>query len=167
VRFDSAWYLPQKQGSIFNRVTPWIAYSTNDPEVNQSAHHIQDAQRHPETTYPRVAGKHIPGASADDPLHRLYRDRTRRRQNRESFAGPVCEQQWPGSPEPSQDCDEYRFSSTYEGAARHLYQDVPYGWFSVRPILFSDNQTAGRRLGTWYGADRILDGDAFYVRIAS
>jgi hypothetical protein len=167
VRFDSAWYLPAKQGSIFSRVTPWISYSTSDPAVNQSAHHIQDAQQHPESTYPKVDGKHIPGASAGDPLHRLYFDTTRRRQNRETFAVPVCQQQWPGYPELSQDCDEYPFASTYEGAARHLYQNVPYGWFSVRPILFSDNQTAGQRLGTWYGADRILDGDAFYVRITS
>jgi Deoxyribonuclease NucA/NucB len=165
VRFDSAWYLPQQQGSIFDRVTPWIGYSVNDPAVNQSAHHIRDAQRQPGSTYPRVAGKQIPGASAENPLHRLYHDTTRRRQNREGFAVPVCEQQWPGYPELSQDCDEYPFASTYEGAARHLYEDVPYGWFSVRPILFSDNQTAGSRLGTWYGADRILDGDAYYVRI--
>jgi len=165
VRFDSAWYLPQKQGSIFDRVMPYITYSKSDQEVKESARHIEDAQDHPETTYPRVAGKRIPGASGDDPLHRLYHDGTRRRQNRETFAVPVCEQQWPGYAELSQDCDEYPFASTREGAARHLYEDVPYGWFSVRPILFSDNQTAGRRLGTWYGADRILDGDAFYVRI--
>jgi hypothetical protein len=165
VRFDSAWYLPQRQGSIFDRVMPYIAYSKSDSEVKESAHHIEDAQDHPETTYPRVEGKRIPGASADEPLHRLFHDTTRRRQNRETFAVPVCEQQWPGYAELSQDCDEYPFASTYEGAARHLYQNVPYGWFSVRPVLFSDNQIAGSRLGTWYGADRILDGDAFYVRI--
>jgi hypothetical protein len=60
VRFDSAWYLPSKQGSIFSRVTPWIGYSTSDPEVNQSAHHIQDAQQHPESTYPKVTGSTSP-----------------------------------------------------------------------------------------------------------
>jgi hypothetical protein len=165
VRFDSAWYLPQRQGSIFDRVTPWLSYSKSDAAVDESAHHIEDAQQYPESTYPRVAGKQIPGASAEHPLHRLFHDTTRRRQNRETFAVPVCEQQWPGYAELSQDCDEYPFASTYEGAARHLYEDVPYGWFSVRPVLFSDNQTAGSRLGTWYGADRILDGDAYYVRI--
>jgi Deoxyribonuclease NucA/NucB len=164
-RFDSAWYLPRQQGSIFDRVTPFITYSKSDPAVNESAHHIEDAQDHPESTYPRVEGKRIPGASAGDPLHRLFHDTTRRRQNREGFAVPVCDQQWPGYAEFSQDCDEYPFASTYEGAARHLYQEVPYGWFSVRPVLFSDNQLAGSRLGTWYGADRILDGDAFYVEI--
>jgi hypothetical protein len=165
VRFDSAWYLPQKQGSIFDRVTPWLSYSTKDPEVNESAWHIRDAQDHPESTYPRIDGKHIPGASASDPLRRLYHDTQRRTWNRERFAVPVCQAQWPGYPELSQDCDEYPFSATYEGAARHLYQDVPYGQFSVRPVLFSDNQEAGNRLGTWYGRDRILDGDAFYVKI--
>ncbi|WP_416973934.1 NucA/NucB deoxyribonuclease domain-containing protein [Streptomyces sp. 4F14] len=166
VRFDSAWYLPKKEGSIFDRVTPWLSYSTKDGEVNESAWHIRDAQDHPESTYPRVDGKRIPGASAADPLRRLYHDTTRRTQNRERFAVPVCEQQWPGYPELSQDCDEYPFSATYEGAARHLYEtNVPYGRFSVRPVLFSDNQEAGSRLGTWYGRDRILDGDRFYVRI--
>ncbi|QNP72215.1 hypothetical protein IAG44_24235 [Streptomyces roseirectus] len=166
VRFDSAWYLPKKEGSIFDRVTPWLSYSTKDSEVNESAWHIRDAQDHPESTYPRVDGKRVPGASAADPLRRLYHDTARRDANRERFAVPVCQARWPGYPELSQDCDEYPFSATYEGAARHLYQPgVPYGQFSVRPVLFSDNQEAGSRLGAWYGRDRILDGDRFYVRI--
>jgi hypothetical protein len=32
-------------------------------------------------------------------------------------------------------------------------------------VLFTDNRLAGSRLGVWYGADRIIDGDAYYVRI--
>lgn len=167
VRFDSAWYLPNKQGSIFNRVDPYLTFSTSDDEVKQSAFHIKDAQEHPGDTYPKVAGKKIPGASAKEPLHRLYHDAERRRQNREDFAVPVCKQQWPGYEELGQQCDEYPHASTYEGAARHLYEPVPYGQFSVRPINGYDNENSGRRLGTWYGNDRILDGDAFFIRIVS
>lgn len=167
VRFDSAWYLPSKQGGIFNRVDPYLTLSTGDSEVTQSAFHIKDAQEQPGSTYPRIDGKKIPGASAQDPLHRLYHDTERRRQNREDFAVPVCKQQWPGYEELGQQCDEYPHASTYEGAARHLYESVPYGQFSVRPINGYDNENSGRRLGTWYGNDRILDGDAFFIKIVS
>lgn len=166
VRFDSAWYVSPKTGSIFDRVNPYLSYSTTDPDVKESAWHIHDAQLYPASTYPRVSyTKVIPGAGADKPLHRLYHDTERRRKNREDFAVPVCQSQWPGYSELSQDCDEYPFSATYEGAALSDYDGGPYGRFSVRPVLFSDNQAAGRRLGQWYDADRILDGDAFHIEI--
>jgi hypothetical protein len=168
VRFDSAWYLAPKTGAIFNRVDPYLRYSLTDPEVDESAAHIRDAQEYADTrTYPLVGyTKTIPGASGADPLHRLYHDVTRRAQNRNA-AIRVCEGQWPNYPSNDQDCDEYPFATTYEGSARDLYQtSEPYGRFSARALDSDDNQEAGNRLGVWYSADRILDGDAFYIDIA-
>jgi hypothetical protein len=165
MRFDSAWYLPRKQGSIFDRVVPSIAYSVSDKPVQMSAYHMRDAINFPESTVPRIDGKHIPGGSSNDTIRRLYADKSRRDKNR-SVAVGVCEKEWPGYPELGQDCDEFPYASTYEGAARDQYeQGAVYGQFSVKPINAPDNQEAGSRLGVWYGDDRILDGDPFFVRI--
>ncbi|MFE3186757.1 NucA/NucB deoxyribonuclease domain-containing protein [Streptomyces violascens] len=105
-------------------------------------------------------------SSYSDPIRRLYFDQTRRDRNRDT-AVAVCRKEWPGYPELGQDCDEFPFASTYEGAARSRpeYDGTPYGMFSVRAINSPDNQEAGRRLGTWYGDDRIIDADPFFLRI--
>ncbi|WP_143234735.1 NucA/NucB deoxyribonuclease domain-containing protein [Paractinoplanes atraurantiacus] len=167
VRFDSAWYLTTGEGSIFDRTVPWMSYSKSDTEVDETAAHIEQAQLDPASTKPTVPDKHIPGASAQDPLTRLYHDTVRRDANRDRFAIPVCRAEWPGYPDRNQDCDEYPFSSTYQGAARHEYENVPYGMFSARALDADDNEEAGTRLGIFMGYDRIIDGDDFYVRIVS
>lgn len=58
-----------------------------------------------------------------------------------------------------QDCDEYPFQSTTQGAASG---DDRY---SARALTSEDNQVAGRMLGDWYSSQRILDSDPFYVYI--
>lgn len=64
------------------------------------------------------------------------------------------------------DCDEYALASTYEGAARFLYEGVRYEFdYSVRWVNNSENQEAGRRIGRWYENDRILDREAFFIPI--
>jgi hypothetical protein len=166
VRFDSAWYLAQKQGAIFDRSIPWIGISKTNEDEDESADHIEHALNNPNDTVPDIdEDKHIPGGSRDDTIHRLYYDDARRDANREDFAKPACRAEWPNYSAEGKDCDEFPFASTYEGAARHRYQDIPYGMFSVRAIDATDNQTVGRRLGVWYSFDRILDNDRFYVRI--
>jgi hypothetical protein len=164
LRFDSAWYLTYSTGAIFDRTTPSIAYSLSDEDVKMSARHMSDALNYPASTYPMIADKHIPGGSADDTLRRLYFDQKRRDDNR-AEAVKVCNAQWPGYPDLGQDCDEFPFATTYEGSARSIYENTPYGMFSARPINAPDNQLAGSRLGAWYGDDRILDGDPFFIRI--
>ena len=165
VRFDSAWYLTAPEGSIFDRTVPWMSYRKSDADVDETATHIEDAQLRPELTVPVVPDKHVPGASENDTLTRLYHDDVRRNANRAGYAIPVCRVTWPNYPDQGQDCDEYPFSSTYEGAARHDYEDVPYGMFSARALGRADNQEAGSRLGVFLGYDRIIDGDEFFVRI--
>lgn len=156
VRFDSAWYLAQKNGSIFNLTDPWLSYDVNDQDVKYSAWNIHNAQKFPAQTEPIMAGKHLPGGSAAEPLHRMFKNKTQRKLNR-TTAVRYCNQRWPGYAELGQDCDEYPFACTAEGAAT--------GQYAVRPIPAPDNQEAGRRLGSWFSADRIIDGDAFHVRI--
>jgi Deoxyribonuclease NucA/NucB len=165
VRFDSAWYLSPNRGSIFNRTDPWLSYSITDPAVTYSAWNIHNAQRFPEATEPPLGGKRLPGASAADPLHRAYHDRVRRAANRSEATG-YCHIRWAGYPDQGQDCDEYPFACTNEGAATYQYDSsVPRNSYAVRPIPRYDNQEAGSRLGRWFSADRILDGDPFHVRI--
>ncbi|MFJ3719889.1 NucA/NucB deoxyribonuclease domain-containing protein [Streptomyces sp. NPDC090057] len=56
-------------------------------------------------------------------------------------------------------CDEYPFASTKEGSTKGDNR------FSVRLIDGDDNETGGRRLDQMYTLNRILDGDAFYMKI--
>jgi hypothetical protein len=164
VRFDSAWYLNRTEGSIFNDANPWLSYSVTDEAVKYSAWNIYNAQNFPESTEPFLEGKKLPGATAENPLHRIYHDKVRRKANRSEATG-YCHVRWPGYAELGQDCDEYPFACSAEGAAAYLYGGAPQYSYAVKPIPSYDNQEAGRRLGTWFSADRILDGDAFHVRI--
>lgn len=53
-----------------------------------------------------------------------------------------------------------------EGAAVDEATDNTFGNYSARPILASDNQEAGRRLGQFYKTYRVADDvDRFHVRI--
>lgn len=167
-RFDSAWYLSNKQGSIFDRVTPYLTFSVQDEPVKYSAWNIHNAQKFPADTEPVRPDKKVPGADEGDLLHRLFHDKDRRKANR-SEATSYCGQRWPGYPDLGQDCDEYPFACTFEGAARYKY---PYRggpqyerMYAVKPIPSPDNQESGRRLGTWFSADRIIHDDGFYVRV--
>ncbi|MCX4429807.1 NucA/NucB deoxyribonuclease domain-containing protein [Streptomyces mirabilis] len=158
VRFDSAPYLTYKKGSIFTNVRSTMNYDHSDPVVNETAQHIWDAQNHPGTTIPAKTGKKIPGAPTTTPLHRIYYDATLRRQNRDT-ARAACQAKWPNYSASGKDCDEYPFSTTKEGAKN------ANGNYSARALDSTDNQKAGSRLATWYNDDRILDGDAFYVKV--
>ncbi|MEU4728331.1 NucA/NucB deoxyribonuclease domain-containing protein [Streptomyces sp. NPDC023588] len=56
-------------------------------------------------------------------------------------------------------CDQYPFASTKEGAA------APGNSYSARLVDGTDNETGGRKLNEMFTLNRILDGDAFYVKI--
>ncbi|MFI1253367.1 NucA/NucB deoxyribonuclease domain-containing protein [Streptomyces netropsis] len=158
MRFDSASYLSYKKGSIFTDVRASITYDRKDPEVNETATHIYDAQSNPNNTYPKKPGKQIPGATTTSPLHRIFYDKDKRKDNRDR-AISECKKVDPDYASKGKDCDEYPFSSTNEGAS------TPGDNFSARALDSGDNQKAGTRLGAWFSNDRIIDGDAFYVKI--
>lgn len=161
-RCDSASYLlrnDQQGGCVFDLVTETFAeLSVTDPDVDQSAAHIEMAQETPELTDPPLNNKSIPGSPESlRPLNRLYHDRDLYNQNRATVAeycGAIFGDYSQGG---LYDCDEYPFASTLQGAA------TARGHFSIQVIEASDNRAAGGRLGNWYTNQRLLDDDPFYV----
>ena len=81
-----------------------------------------------------------------------------RRRNRDT-ARAAGQAQWPNYSSDGKDFDDYPFSTTKEGAYN------ANGNYSARALTSRDNQKAGSQLATWYNDDRILDGDAFYVKV--
>ncbi|MGY4644914.1 PKD domain-containing protein [Cellulomonas sp. URHB0016] len=161
-RCDSATYLVGRRGCMFNRVTEQIPVSTDNPEYPEAAAHVYDAQFRPELTLPPLDGKSMPGspfAPNTSPLHRLYPgyEGTIYRANRETARG-TCRLYWGTNyADGGNDCDEYPLASTYQGAA------TANGNYSARVIPGWDNQELGRRIGNWYGTQRILHDDPYYV----
>ncbi|WP_327416408.1 NucA/NucB deoxyribonuclease domain-containing protein [Streptomyces sp. NBC_01233] len=156
VRFDYAGPTAGKfKGTVFTEARVELVMSLKDPAVNESARHILDAQTLPERTFPSFPGKSVPGGST--PLHRLI-DKTAQDKNRDA-AIATCKDVWGDYSGTKLQCDEYPFASTKEGAA------APGKRFSARLIDGGDNETGGRRLNEMYTLNRILNGDAFYVKI--
>lgn len=155
MRCDSAHYLPAKRGCIFDRVEGTLTYDRKDKEVAAVAKHIYAAQQDPEKTYPKWKGKSVPSK-----LHRIYYDAKKRKANNRA-AVKVCKAEWGADYAESKknQCDEYPFQSTSEGAAKGDKR------FSARVLNADQNGEAGTRLGRWYDWDHILDGDTFHVAI--
>ena len=175
IRCDSANYFSSfgddlPKACVFDDVIPHLRYSVNDPRVSQVARHIRDAQNRPDMTYPMTGGKVIPGkytGDRDDPgLHRVPGDSSTALGNRDyarwacNSTGPFVGIGLPQPPGPGQECDEYPFASTEEGAAS------PDWDFSVRAVSGTQNRAAGGLLNWFYTSDRILYGnDEYYVEI--
>lgn len=167
-RFDSSTYLAQPVGggAIFDRVIPYMTYHLNDKLVQGVAFHIFFALNLPRFTFPprtdsRV--KVIPGNYNANPpslIHRLYAGYDAAAQERsnanETAKNAACARLTHTA---GQDCDEYPFASAWEGAG--LGDEN----FSVMYVDSAQNQKAGSRLSTWYGSDRILNGDGFGMNI--
>lgn len=173
LRFDSADYLWDKQGSVFDRAVPGIGYSLTDPKVGRHAKFVDESRANPGASWPPKAGKRLLGGSPlhADSLHRVARakghdlvlDRNR------ATARAACDR--PGMPAPlpeegpDVDCDEYAYAATYEGAAGwrdpggildpNKYRDE----FAVRWVNRQHNSEAGNRLNSFFQTHRILDVD--------
>lgn len=76
-------------------------------------------------------------------------------------------------------CDEYPFASTYQGAAFTGGGPRTFGWcqvpvgggsgssgYSVCMIDAGQNSAGGSALGSFYGSNRVTDGDPFQVWIS-
>lgn len=177
IRCDSASYFRGRpKACILDDVLPHLQYSVNDPKEMGVANHILTAFNHPENTYPTTGTadpfKRIPGRYTGNPndpgLHRivykgttwaanqLEKNRACRRQEKYTLTG------LPASLYDTsfQDCDEFPFASTREGAANLLWD------FSVLGVDRTQNRCAGNALKRFYGGDRILyDTDTFWVEI--
>ncbi|MCK9928844.1 NucA/NucB deoxyribonuclease domain-containing protein [Frankia sp. Mgl5] len=152
-RCDQASYIARgTAGCVFPQYVPTFTFRLGG-NVPLVAQHIDDALNRPASTLPSWRGKTIPST-----LHRLYHDAALRRKNR-STAIATCNRNSPGYAKttPKQDCDEYPFSATIEGAARG---DDRY---SARPVNASQNRSAGAQVNQWWERNRIIDGDAFTI----
>ncbi|MFF4491767.1 NucA/NucB deoxyribonuclease domain-containing protein [Streptomyces sp. NPDC001544] len=158
VRYDYAGKPAGKhKGTVFTTARVELVMSQKDPAVNESALHIYDALNRPERTFPSWAGKSVPGAK--EPLHRLI-DKEKQKKNRDRSI-KECEKVWGDYKGTDLQCDEYPFASTKEGSTKGDNR------FSVRLIEGDDNEAGGRKLDQMYTLNRILDGDAFYVKITN
>ncbi|MDT7783275.1 MAG: hypothetical protein QOF58_1694 [Pseudonocardiales bacterium] len=173
LRFDSADYLWDKQGSVFDRAVPGIGYSKSDPKIARHAKFVEESRANPGASWPAKPGKKLLGGSPlhADTFHRVARakghdviiDQNRRVKDR------ACNAAGMPAPLPDEvapyDCDEYGYATTYEGAAGwrdpggiidpNKYKDE----FAVRWVNRDHNQEAGRRLNSFYETHRLLDVD--------
>ncbi|WP_331735280.1 NucA/NucB deoxyribonuclease domain-containing protein (plasmid) [Streptomyces sp. NBC_01166] len=199
LRCDSAAYFnlgkaKYPQACIFSEVTPYLTYTLGSTH-HAVAEHIDTAHNRPNTTYPLLAppgvpwprdknipGKYIAGNPDAPGLHRI----TKKLHPAESKAnkdhkdgacfktGPerlkYLDTGLPTRPSSGEQCDEYPFASTLEGAGH------PRPDFSVKSIPATDNRVAGGMLRKYYVDDRVLawdptlprpyqTNDRFYVQI--
>jgi Deoxyribonuclease NucA/NucB len=161
VRFDSAPYLAATRTTPSNgAIFPAMSYLTldlNDPNSTDAVRHVYDALNNPALTLPMQPGKRIPGGSPDDPLHRIP-DADPQKALNHTLAVRECQLIQPNYAASGLDCDEFPFQSTREGVAAGT------GDFSVRPLNLNHNRSEGARLGAFYRADRLLDGDPFFIK---
>ncbi|SCF18887.1 Deoxyribonuclease NucA/NucB [Micromonospora carbonacea] len=168
IRFDSAGrtVVGRDYGSVFVDAPLVYVLSLSEDAVKYSARHIYDAQNNPERTFPSWVGKTVPGGSMQDPLTRLT-DQAKISENRDASI-KVCKDVWGDNyAAGGLQCDEYPFASTYQGGKYGPDSSGGLLRFSARPIPGDDNNAGGgSRLGQkFYWENRILDGEAFSVRI--
>lgn len=180
---------------VFNEAIPHLNYSkAPGSSVQEVAEHIEKAQTRPNDTFPllvppgfppppegkRIPGRYVPGDPDAPGLHRIREEADPAQylanfQHKEAACyrrGPLVDEYedlWLTNPPlPTEQCDEYPFATTLEGAGN------PEWDFSVEAVLQSHNSTAGQQLGAFLTDDRILSYDAtiplaandrFYVHI--
>ncbi|SNY73328.1 Deoxyribonuclease NucA/NucB [Paractinoplanes atraurantiacus] len=184
VRCDSATYLAHgttqyPEACVFAEVIPHLNYQVGT-DHGSVALHIATAQDRPNDTWPklvpedvppprdkRIPGKYQPGVADAPGLHRITAElHPGQTKDNEDHKEGACYKRGtqkdlyldtglPTPPDTSvEQCDEYPFGSTLEGAAH------PDWDFSVRAVPQRDNSVAGGILRAWYTDDRILAWDA-------
>lgn len=142
--------------------------SASDPDVDESAIHIREAQAAglPGKFVSAGDGSILQDSSNDNPLTRTRepdlvaknRSAAHKQYVLQYAEEPVCTLTTdPDDPPGPCNCDEYPFASTREGASE--------GRLSVKRIDARDNQRAGARLGNFFTSQRVIDRDEFYVNI--
>jgi hypothetical protein len=114
------------------------------------------------------AGPHHFGVPGGAPLHRIT-DQTKIDDNRKAACGkfpkpPNGQYGWTVIPAPpgktnstTPTCDEYPFASSAEGGNKYP-ADQKLKW-----VPKGSNDAQGRALNTFYGQNRILDGDPYFI----
>jgi hypothetical protein len=74
----------------------------------------------------------------------------------------ACIKKWgPKYAQGGNDCDEYPFAGTFQGASRAKGR----WWYSVMVLPLSQNRRAGALLGNWLTDNHILAGDKYWVEV--
>ncbi|MFD9949567.1 DNRLRE domain-containing protein [Nonomuraea sp. NPDC059023] len=185
-RCDSASYVYAPSGCVFTYRKPYMEMGRNDKNDKNETweeqfDHIKKALTNPNSppTYPALGGpsyphsagrsKDMPGGSASRPLHRVVSDpnydlNAAQRGRSEAVCRREISSTWVSDVafDPlAKNCDEYPFASTDEGS---LGANPDFN-FSVLLIRATHNQAHGRVLGAWYGNNRILRGDPFWIKL--
>ncbi|MGW5080962.1 NucA/NucB deoxyribonuclease domain-containing protein [Micromonospora echinospora] len=189
VRCDSATYFSRfdtryPKACIFAETIPHLTYDLVS-EYSDVSLHIWRAQNDPNDTYPMLApdgvpwprdkeipGKFVPGDNTAPALHRitsaLHPDLVQANSDHKDgacYGRPPYGHLYqltglPVPPDtPAQQCDEYPFASTLEGAG-HPDPENPSFNFSVEAVDQHHNSVAGGKLIAYYVDDRILAWDA-------
>ncbi|MGW4395148.1 NucA/NucB deoxyribonuclease domain-containing protein [Amycolatopsis nivea] len=138
VRCDNVFATSRAAGCVLPDVTPEIFYELNGP-YPELALHIKEAQ-----------AKGLPGVYGGKPLTRTMKESVQEENNKKA-----CPPSLPRPP--GEDCDEYPFKSTWQGAA--------YGPYDIKMINARQNQDGGRALQEFYYQERVIEEDPFWVGI--
>ncbi|MFD9484632.1 hypothetical protein ACFWBX_11625 [Streptomyces sp. NPDC059991] len=170
LRWDKAPYLPNANTGAASLAyqTPLMYSAADDAPERGVARHIEKAFTNPGQTVPPNAQKKVPGQTPGDPLYRLYNDTKRREANYNKSRYNCLKYFGDDYAKNGDECDEYPFQSTYQGAAAGDYDphQLPDN-FSVMPVPGRENGAGGNLLLDFYNKNRVIDGpdDGFWVQI--
>jgi hypothetical protein len=134
----------QFAGCVFPEFTPTLTALSSLPDIAKNIKAAQNGPGH----YGRPGSGH--------PLHHLT-NVTRQRQNYSA----VCARSVVGPPPKSDlSCDEYPFKTTYEGGTELSKANRRTAW-----VPTSEQNSQGGLITSFYNANRVLDGDAFWVSV--
>ncbi|WIX85695.1 hypothetical protein [Amycolatopsis sp. DG1A-15b] len=169
-RCDAAEYV-NGGACIYHDIDAKIRYPLTGGGVDDVAAHIKKAQDDPEHTYPGGVGTVIPGKPGDKPLTRLYPkmddESGKYYEQNNTIAKDTCFRYEPieYALDPTKQCDEYPFRSTWEGANFTRWYPNAAWKYSAKMVNGKQNGLAGSQLGGWYKRDNILAKDKFWVEI--
>ncbi|MFF4226583.1 NucA/NucB deoxyribonuclease domain-containing protein [Streptomyces sp. L500] len=133
----------QSPGCVFPQYTPTMTDMASLPNIGPGIRAIQ------------ARGGHYGQLGSGHPLHYLT-DKTKSNANRNAVcAGKTAP---PGSAGPS--CDEYPFAATYEGGTA-----LPAGSRGITWVPVRENNRQGGMINKFELANRLLDRDAFWVKV--
>lgn len=145
-------------GCVNEMFDPTVTFdSTTNPTVAPVAQHIYDIQtlKIPLCNTAGTCVIEAPGRDGWWPLMRDMNDNDITANRRVACANFVA----PPPPDPNTSCDEYPLASSQQGAASQT--NAP---FSTRGVPPEANSSQGGILSNFYQNNRVIDGDAFFVR---
>ncbi|CAO5257759.1 NucA/NucB deoxyribonuclease domain-containing protein [Frankia sp. AgKG'84/4] len=159
-RCDSASYINagNTPGCVFPQTHPTLTYDAKlQPNAKDTIAHIRLALTKPTSTQPLWLGSDAGKKTIPSVLHRQTSKSKNRANNRAAAA--VCRSIDPSYVSKGNDCDEFPFESSQEGAAKGDKR------FSALPVRLGDNRSAGSTLGKFYTDLRVLEGEEYHVAV--